>query len=88
MSTSFQAVYENGVLRPLTPLSLDERAIVDVVVSPRREVELSEDDISDRRAMWQEFFRAVDEIDEPLPDDSLTNQDIDDILYGSSDAVR
>jgi predicted DNA-binding antitoxin AbrB/MazE fold protein len=37
MSRQIQAVYENGVLRPLEPLKLDEGEELDVVLLPRSE---------------------------------------------------
>jgi predicted DNA-binding antitoxin AbrB/MazE fold protein len=35
MSTTFTAIYEQGVLRPLLPLSLPEHAAVEVRIVPR-----------------------------------------------------
>ncbi len=35
MSTTFTAIYEQGILRPLLPLSLPERARVEVRIVPR-----------------------------------------------------
>ena len=37
MSRQIQAVYENGVLRPLSPLDLAENQVVSVVVSDTQE---------------------------------------------------
>ena len=34
MTTQLQAIYENGVLRPLEPLDLPEHQRVDLVLTP------------------------------------------------------
>jgi predicted DNA-binding antitoxin AbrB/MazE fold protein len=43
MSKSLQAVYENGVLRPLQPLQLKERQQVAIVITESASTDLDED---------------------------------------------
>ncbi len=77
------AIYEDGVLKPLTPLSLEEHQRVCVSVSP--EV----DELSDQAGIVARQRRAMEELDvemAKLPDnnpaDGLTAADHDTILYG------
>jgi len=54
------AVYENGILRPLEPLQLNEHQQVSLTIS---------DGFSDRADSWldQEYMASVDALQEPEP---------------------
>ena len=60
MTRTLSAVYENGVLRPLEPLDLQESQRVSITVSDTPENLL--DDLLDH-----EYMAAIDAMDEPEP---------------------
>lgn len=83
MSQPIQAIYENGFLRPLTPLPtpLAEQQVVTVWIQPVAETsrELSEAEIAERQAAWHAFFMEIERLphgDAPISDeDRLIYQD-------------
>ncbi len=83
MTQPFQAVYEDGVLRPLSPLDLPEREVVSVWIAP-----LTEQDAGHAAAIEQQQ-RAIEKLLHEatrLPQakaaDGVSNRDHDQILYG------
>jgi predicted DNA-binding antitoxin AbrB/MazE fold protein len=66
MSEPFQAIYENGLLRPLGPLALEERQVVTVVIQPAgdqpAQPESSEDVIARQQAGWMAFFEEMERL--------------------------
>ena len=80
MTFSLAAVYEQGVLRPLKPISLDEGAVVEIILiaSPPTPDHLSS------AALLAEIAA--------LPDEGLTDpfsgRDHDQVLYGESRASQ
>lgn len=63
-----QAIYENGVLRPLAPLDLEENTIVEIDVR----------DVSEKKMNREKWLRAFEEWTESLRPDvpSLTDKQI------------
>lgn len=68
MNQSIQAIYENGVLRPLQPLDLDENSIVEIDVR-----DVSDDD-SDKEKWLREFNEWMESLDPNTP--ILTDEQI------------
>ena len=63
-----QAIYENGVLRPLAPLDLEENTVVDIDIHDDEQKELDKD-------KWLKFFREwMDSLDPNTP--ALTDEQI------------
>jgi predicted DNA-binding antitoxin AbrB/MazE fold protein len=79
MSQQFQAIYENGLLRPLGPLPLAEHQVVTVVIqpapAPAKGEELPPEVIEQQQAAWREFFQEM----ERLPPIERLPQDRDDL---------
>ena len=80
------AIYEDGVLKPLTPLMLDEHQRVSISVSAELE------ECSDQTEIVARQRKAMEELDvemAKLPDnspaDGFTAADHDAILYGQSE---
>ena len=74
MTTTIEAIYENGVLRPLSPLSLPEGQHVQVSVA------------SDEPAQPQDvasILREIASLPVEGPSDPFTSRDHDRVLYGS-----
>jgi predicted DNA-binding antitoxin AbrB/MazE fold protein len=78
MNTQIPAVFNDGVFRPLVPVTMAEGTRVQI------EVQAGEDQISfnELQASWQEFLKEVESLPDHAPDDGLTNRDHDQILYG------
>jgi predicted DNA-binding antitoxin AbrB/MazE fold protein len=68
MSEHIQAIYENGVLRPLQPLDLPENSIVEIDVR-----DVSEND-TDKEKWLKEFDEWMASLDPNTP--SLTDEQI------------
>lgn len=84
MTVEFQAIYENGVLRPITPLRLPESA----KVSGTLEVSVaagapSADELLRQQEALDAMFQEIDSLPQTPANDELSNRDHDQILYGS-----
>ena len=73
MTTTIQAVYENGVLRPLTPLPLSEGQRVRVIVAPEEATRPQ----SAASILAEIAAMPVEGSGEPF-----TSRDHDQVLYG------
>jgi len=71
MSEHIQAIYENGVLRPLQPLDLPENSIVEIDV---RDVSENTDEKSDNKLKIEVFEEWMANLDPNTPD--LTDEQI------------
>ncbi len=81
MLQPFDAIYENGVLRPLEPVALNEHQQVRVSVVPAAVPTGSKSD-RQRKAM-QELDAALRSIPDNSPGDEFTAADHDRVLYGN-----
>lgn len=81
MSQQYNAIYENGVFRPLTPVSLPERTEVQIVVQ-QGTVDESPEVIEKQRAALEELFRKVDALSKHENNDGWSAKDHDEVLYG------
>jgi len=79
MSQDFEAIFQNGVLRPLQPVAFRENETVSLSVRNLGEVASAADD---QRAKLLAFVARMESLEEPLPGDAVTNRDHDLILYG------
>lgn len=68
MSESIQAIYQNGVLRPLQPLDLPEDKIVEIEVRDVSEID------SDKEKWIKEFDEWMNSLDPNTP--NLTDEQI------------
>jgi len=75
MTTTIEAVYENGVLRPLTPLSLSEGQRVQVFVAPEEPAQPQDAAL---------ILQKIASLPVEAPGDPFTSRDHDRVLYGSS----
>jgi predicted DNA-binding antitoxin AbrB/MazE fold protein len=84
MSQEFDAIYENGVLRPLKPVGFREHEVVSVTVTSAADNESQA--VADRqREVLLAFVAKMESLSEVPPDDGATNRDHDRILYGEPD---
>jgi predicted DNA-binding antitoxin AbrB/MazE fold protein len=84
MSEQIDAIYEQGVFRPLQPVHLSEHEQVSLIVSgvngasaetPRGDIERQRDALANLRA-------KMDSLPSGAPQDGLGGADHDQILYG------
>jgi predicted DNA-binding antitoxin AbrB/MazE fold protein len=89
MSTqSFQAVFENGVLRPLEPLELAEHAVVSLAIVPEAgdTTPPSAAEVAEAKRQgqaWRTLLEELAQVPDAPDSDGLTNRDHDRILYGN-----
>lgn len=84
MSMEFQAIYENGVLRPLTPLNLPESAEVVLRLDEADRAEgTSPAELKRQQVALNVMFAEADRLPQAARNDGLSGRDHDKILYGS-----
>ena len=82
MSQDFDAIYENGVLRPLKPVDLREHELVTVSVSPLVGESGSTLAIADKqREILLAFVAKVDSLADEGSADGYSNRDHDRLIY-------
>ena len=77
MSEHIQAIYENGVLRPLQPLDLPENSVVEIDV--RDISEAGRDENSDNKfkiEVFEEWMASLDPNTPNLTDDQISRESI------------
>ena len=92
MSFEIRAIFENGILRPLDPITLVEHDVVTVVVSPesasvQESMESAADqkvanDLAEQRAALIEMFAEAESLPNENPHDAFNGADHDLVLYG------
>ena len=83
MLQSVEAIYEDGVLKPLEPLQLAEHQRVRVSVSSdRKQVYLNSDVNSQQRHAMEALDAEMDALPDNSPDDGFTAANHDRLLYG------
>jgi predicted DNA-binding antitoxin AbrB/MazE fold protein len=84
MSQEIRAIYENGLFRPLDPVSLGEHDVVSLVIVPVPAVDLHEENhvLERQRKALVEMFAEADSLPLENPDDTFSGRDHDLVLYG------
>ncbi len=76
MSEHIQAIYENGILRPLTPLDLPENSVVEIDVrdiTDSREKELTN---AEKIKAFDEWMNSLDPNTPVLTDEQISRESI------------
>ena len=76
MSEHIQAIYKNGVLRPLQPLDLPENSVVEIDV---RDVSEKSDEKSDNKfkiEVFEEWMASLDPNTPGLTDEQISRESI------------
>ena len=60
MSQRLTAIYRNGALFPLQPLTLPEEAAVEIEIADTKDVSLVITDPGEREKMWRQIFERWD----------------------------
>ena len=83
MSQEIRAIFENGLFRPLDPISLGEQAIVVLTVEqPSPSASDASATLLGQRAALREMFDEAASLELEAPDDGFSGADHDLILYG------
>ena len=83
MLDHFDAIYENGVLRPLEPLGLSEHQRVHVRVLPVSSE--ADDRVAAQRRAMEDLDAALADLPDCSPDDGFSAADHDQVIYGKSE---
>ncbi|HEX5471775.1 MAG TPA: antitoxin family protein [Lacipirellulaceae bacterium] len=78
MTHNIEAIFDDGVFRPLAPVSIPNGSQVRLHIEERA----IEDDAARRRAAMDEFLRLAAELPLEGPDDGFSGADHDRVLYG------
>ena len=76
MSQSIQAIYENGVLRPLQPLDFPENSVVDIYVRGAAESEEKELTNAEKIKAFDEWMNSLDPNTPVLTDEQISRESI------------
>jgi len=82
MTFHTDAIYEAGVLRPLTPLELDEHQVVSLSISTATESVTPEEKAARQREVVLAYVAKVESRPDDTPQDGRTNRDHDRLIYG------
>lgn len=82
MSQQFDAIYENGVLRPLKPVDLREHEVVSVSVTPAAGDAAPSAVARKQREILLAFAAKMELLAEDAPAEGVSNRDHDRIIYG------
>jgi predicted DNA-binding antitoxin AbrB/MazE fold protein len=86
MSRQFQAIYENGVLRPLEPLDLKEHEVVSVSLEKAavEAIQKGEDRLSRQQRSIARLLEETARLPVQSPKDGFSNRDHDAVIYGKT----
>ncbi len=81
MSYQVDAIYDNGILKPLAPLSLPDQARVTLTISAPASPDAGEK-ITSQKAALQRIWEEVDKLPQAANNDGWSSRDHDHLLYG------
>ena len=83
MSQSIRAIYENGLFRPLDPVTIDEHNMVSLIVVPTvPNASSCDEELELQRKALAEMFAEADSLPLENPNDTFSGRDHDLVLYG------
>jgi len=82
MTLHTDAIYEAGVLHPLTPLNLPEHEVVSLSISTSVEQTSPEAKAARQRAILMAYVAKVESRADDTPGDGLSNRHHDRLIYG------
>lgn len=83
MSQEVRAIYENGLFRPLGPVTIAEHDIVTLVVEPAiPQPDGIDDELKRQRKALAEMFEEADRLPLESLGDAFSGADHDLVLYG------
>jgi predicted DNA-binding antitoxin AbrB/MazE fold protein len=82
MTIHTDAIFEAGVLRPLTPLCLQENQVVSLAISTPSETSGSEGEAARQREIIATYVAKMESQPDGTPQDGMSNRDHDRLIYG------
>lgn len=83
MTVQINAIFDNGVLRPLEPLLLPDQSLVKLTLESPSSPKTNEK-ISAQKATLQSLWQELDRTPQPQNNDGWSAAQHDEILYGES----
>lgn len=81
MTYQFDAIYDNGVLKPLEPVVLPDQSRVKVTVEAAEHVSSDDAALAKQRAAFQELWAELDKLPQHKNNDGWSVRDHDKLLY-------
>jgi predicted DNA-binding antitoxin AbrB/MazE fold protein len=81
MTQRIDAIFDNGVLRPLVPLHLPDQSIVKVTVETAVDP-ISPDKLAAQKAALQALWQEIDQLPQHCNNDGWSVRQHDELLYG------
>jgi predicted DNA-binding antitoxin AbrB/MazE fold protein len=81
MSQQIDAIYDNGVLKPLVPLSLPDQTRVKLTVETSSPAEPN-DKLAAQKAALRELWEEIDKLPQTRNNDGWSARQHDELLYG------
>lgn len=81
MIQHIDAIYENGVLKPLEPLALPDQTHVKITVDAEQETKES-DKLAKQKAALREMWEEIDKLPQHKNNDGWSARQHDEVLYG------
>ncbi len=81
MTYQVDAIYDNGILKPLVPLMLPDQARVTLTISDSASPEASEK-IAAQKTALQRLWDEVDKLPQTPSNDGWSSREHDALLYG------
>jgi predicted DNA-binding antitoxin AbrB/MazE fold protein len=82
MTIHTDAIFEAGVLRPLTPLSLREKEVVSLAISTSSGTTAPKEQAARQREVVAAYLAKVESRTDETPQDGMSNRDHDRLIYG------
>ncbi len=83
MTQHVQAIYENGVFRPLTPVAIEDRGLVKLVIETPPSPAADEQLLLRQREALDALRAEIEAMPSAAPADGFSGADHDRLLYGA-----
>jgi predicted DNA-binding antitoxin AbrB/MazE fold protein len=81
MSIEVDAIYDGGILKPLTPLALPDQSPVRLTVEPKS-IETESEALATQQKALRELWELIDKLPKVKNDDGWSVRQMDELLYG------
>jgi predicted DNA-binding antitoxin AbrB/MazE fold protein len=83
MSEQIDAIYDNGVLKPLVPLSLPDKTRVKLTLELQPQSAMA-DKIASQQAALRKLWQELDQLPQTRNNDGWSVRQLDELLYGGN----
>jgi predicted DNA-binding antitoxin AbrB/MazE fold protein len=81
MTYQFDAIFDNGVIKPLEPVVLPDQSRIKVTVEAAEDTKSADAVLADQRAAFQELWAELDKLPQHQNNDGWSVRDHDKLLY-------